>query len=122
METSHRTPTIDPYEGRFGKALQLLRMEAGLTIRELGNRAGVNKATIVRLEGGQIAEPRAETLKALAPALGVDADLLVNIVWATNGAGPGLPGLPTYLRLKYQLPNEKIIEVLEAIKHIMPPV
>ena len=53
------------------------RRRAALTQGELAERAGVGINTIVRIETGQISEPRVSTLRKLANALGVEArDLL----------------------------------------------
>ena len=53
------------------------RRRAALTQGELAERAGVGINTIVRIETGEISEPRISTLRKLANALGVEArDLL----------------------------------------------
>ena len=57
--------------------LRTERRRAALTQEELAKRAGVGIATIARIEGGEIEEPRVSTLRKLAQALGVEArDLL----------------------------------------------
>ena len=53
------------------------RRRAALTQRELAERAGVGINTIVRIETGEISEPRVSTLRKLANALCVETrDLL----------------------------------------------
>ena len=53
------------------------RRRAALTQGELAERAGVGINTIVRIETGEISEPRVSTLRKLANALSVEArDLL----------------------------------------------
>jgi transcriptional regulator with XRE-family HTH domain len=53
------------------------RRRAALTQGELAERASVGINTIVRIETGEISEPRVSTLRKLANALGVEArDLL----------------------------------------------
>ena len=53
------------------------RRRVALTQGELAERAGVGINTIVRIETGEISEPRVSTLRKLANALGVEArDLL----------------------------------------------
>jgi transcriptional regulator with XRE-family HTH domain len=47
------------------------RRRAALTQGELAERAGVGINTIVRIETGEISEPRVSTLRKLADALGV---------------------------------------------------
>jgi transcriptional regulator with XRE-family HTH domain len=45
------------------------RRRAGLTQGELADKAGVGVNTIVRIERGEITEPRVSTLRKLAGAL-----------------------------------------------------
>jgi transcriptional regulator with XRE-family HTH domain len=53
------------------------RRRAALTQGELAERAGVGINTIVRIETGEISEPRVSTLRKLANALRVETrDLL----------------------------------------------
>ena len=53
------------------------RRRAALTQGELAERAGVGINTIVRIETGEISEPRVSTLRKLANALCVETrDLL----------------------------------------------
>ncbi len=57
--------------------LRTERRRAALTQEELAKKAGIGVATIARIEGGEIAEPRVSTLRKLAKALGIEArDLL----------------------------------------------
>jgi len=48
------------------------RRRAALTQRELAEKAGVGINTIVRIETGEIAEPRVSALRKLAAALGIN--------------------------------------------------
>jgi transcriptional regulator with XRE-family HTH domain len=53
------------------------RRRAALTQGELAEKAGVGINTVVRIETGEITEPRVSTLRKLAQALGVQPrDLL----------------------------------------------
>jgi transcriptional regulator with XRE-family HTH domain len=53
------------------------RRRAALTQGELADKAGVGINTIVRIETGEITEPRVSTLRKLAHALGLQPrDLL----------------------------------------------
>lgn len=54
-----------------------LRENRGLTLRELAAISGISHASISRIETG-VSEPRPETLIALAEALGVEADILLD--------------------------------------------
>lgn len=55
--------------------LRALRRKRVLTLRELGERAGVSKDTISRIERSGTAYP--STIRKLAEALGVDPSELV---------------------------------------------
>ncbi len=54
------------------------RRRALLTQGELAEASGVGITTIVRIERGQIEEPRVSTLRKLADALDVDARELLS--------------------------------------------
>jgi transcriptional regulator with XRE-family HTH domain len=57
--------------------LREARRRAALTQGELAEKAGVGINTIVRIETGEIEEPRVSTLRKLARALGLEPrDLL----------------------------------------------
>lgn len=61
----------------LGENLKDERRRAALTQGELAEKAGVGINTIVRIETGEIDEPRVSTLRKLADALGVKTrDLL----------------------------------------------
>lgn len=63
----------------LGETLKEERRRSGLTQGELAEKSGVGITTIVRIERGQIAEPRVSTLRKLADALGVGTrDLLAD--------------------------------------------
>lgn len=53
--------------------LRRLRVEAGLTVRELSDRAGIGEATLYRVERREQA-PAGDTLAKIAAALGVETD------------------------------------------------
>jgi transcriptional regulator with XRE-family HTH domain len=60
-------------DARFAKRLKELREKAGLTQHQLGDRAGMHKLTVAKLEQG-IREPSWATVQALADALSVGCD------------------------------------------------
>jgi transcriptional regulator with XRE-family HTH domain len=65
--------TVAPLKERLREE----RRRAALTQGELAEKAGVGINTIVRIETGEITEPRVSTLRKLATALGLEArDLL----------------------------------------------
>lgn len=59
--------------------LQQVRKERGLTLEALGYLAGLDIATISRVERG-IVEPRRDTVVRLARALGMSVGRLVRIL------------------------------------------
>ena len=84
----------------LARIIQEHRTTLGISATELARRAGVTTGTITRLELGQIASPRAETLRAIAEALGVPAsDLFVTADWLPKNE---LPTFSPYLRSKYK--------------------
>jgi transcriptional regulator with XRE-family HTH domain len=67
--------TVAPLKDRLREE----RRRAALTQGELADKAGVGITTIVRIEKGEITEPRVSTLRKLAQALGLEArDLLTD--------------------------------------------
>src|SRR5712692_2537110 len=53
--------------------LKIVRLRRALTQQQLAEKAGINRATIVRLEGGQD-QPFPTTVRKLADALGVQPE------------------------------------------------
>ncbi|ADB31093.1 transcriptional regulator, SARP family [Kribbella flavida DSM 17836] len=65
--------------GRFGELLRAFRRQAGITQRALADRAGLSAGAIRDLEQGRTRSPKADSVQALATALGLgrgDAKLL----------------------------------------------
>jgi transcriptional regulator with XRE-family HTH domain len=61
----------------LGEKLKDARRRAVLTQEQLAEKSGVGVATIIRLERGQVEEPRVSTLRKLAGPLEVDARELI---------------------------------------------
>lgn len=55
----------------FGQYLRHLRNSKKLTLNQLAELSGISNAQISRLEVGKRASPKPETIKKLAPFLGV---------------------------------------------------
>ena len=56
----------------LGENIKKIRKEKGLTQKELGKISGINEAQIRRYElGGKNSNPKVETIKKIADALGV---------------------------------------------------
>ncbi len=101
----------------LGELVRRLREQAGLSIRGLAAESGVNHANIVRLESGEQAAPKRESLERIAHALGVEAaDLLTLAGYAT---GEALPSFTPYLRTKYgHIPAAKRKELADFFEQI----
>ena len=96
-------------ERRLGTHLRSLREARDLSIRGLASTADVDFAWLSRLERGLIASPDPRSLYRLARALDVEAAEL----YQEAGYGEGLPGFRTYLRSKFDLPDDAVAQ-LEA--------
>ncbi len=98
---------------KLAALLTTRRKRRGLSIRGTASAAGVDAATVLSLEQGRIAQPKAEKLRAIGSALDIPAAEL----YATVGWLPGheLPAFRPYLRAKYrELPPEAVTEI-EAV-------
>lgn len=89
------------------------RTAAGLSASEVARRAGVDTGTVTRIELGQIASPKPDSLRAIGAVLGIPvADLFAATDWLPREE---LPSLRPYLRTKYrELPPEAVAEI-EAV-------
>jgi transcriptional regulator with XRE-family HTH domain len=61
-----------------GAAIRRVRVKAGMSQERLARRVGVTTNTVWRLENDPVANPRLETLRAIARALGVTLSELVS--------------------------------------------
>jgi transcriptional regulator with XRE-family HTH domain len=74
----HKRSTANRTIDLLGRRVQSLRRERGLTLAELGRRAGLSHAFLSQIENS-LAHPSISTLHDLADALGVTAsDLLAD--------------------------------------------
>ena len=71
-------------EFRLGDRLRLVRESVDMSQEELGDAAGVGRATIARIESGK-GNPRRATLIAISFATGVSLE------WLENGETPAGP-------------------------------
>ena len=58
----------------FGQRLRELRIEKGMTQKELAAKAKIDFTYLSKIETGVMSPPRAKTILALARGLGVDKD------------------------------------------------
>ena len=63
---------------RMGDKIHNLRLEAGLTLQELGDKVGVGASTVRKWETGYIETIRSDKIQKLADALGVTPAHLMN--------------------------------------------
>ncbi|AKF07808.1 Transcriptional regulator, XRE family protein [Sandaracinus amylolyticus] len=63
----------------MGTTLRRLRLESGVSLRDLARRLGVSSAYLSRVEHGLDAAPTPERLEAIASELGLPASLLLEV-------------------------------------------
>ena len=85
-----------------GEAIRFYRKLAGITQEELARRAEIAPTSVVRLETGEVRQPRYGTLMKLAGALQVSPAEFVRFVSnvgkpATLGEGMTVPEPPSYV-------------------------
>ncbi len=73
----------------FGATLRLLRVEAGISLRELASRIGVSGAYLSRVENGHDPAPTPDRLIAIADVLGLPRPVLLELA---RQAGPAVDG------------------------------
>ncbi len=100
----------------LGTVLRQLRIQAGLSMYQLAQRAGLNRSTLMRIEDGTFAQPSVETLNALAHALEIEPEELYDAIW--QDSGQPLPSPAIYFRSKYQLSDRQIAELESTLKRI----
>ncbi|RIK45600.1 MAG: hypothetical protein DCC58_05820 [Chloroflexi bacterium] len=96
-----------PSPSTFGQALRRHRLIAGLTQEGLAERAGISARAVQDLERGVNLTPRAETVRLLSEALGLDATARAGLIAAAHpelgsaaplgGTLPAPPALPVPL-------------------------
>lgn len=103
---------------RFAIRLKGLRSKAGFSIRELAKYAGLNHTYISRLERGTVVHPSPDTVRKLAPLLGVTpGDLDERLAEEREGVGAGWglnrPLVRRLLHTVWELPDN-YLELLIA--------
>lgn len=63
----------------FGSTLRVLRLDAGVSLRELARRIGVSSAYLSRVENGHDPTPTVDRIAAIAQALGLSRTLLLEL-------------------------------------------
>ncbi len=93
------------------------REAAEISASELARRAGIDKGLLTLLDQKKIAQPKVDTLRAIAQALDIPiADMFATTNWLPQNA---LPSLQPYMRAKYEdLPDEAVAEVEQFIANL----
>lgn len=105
---------MSPWRSReLGTVLRQRRNELGLSTRELGRQAGIDPATVQRIEQGSIANPGTATLEAIAAALGLPLSRVLAAA-SPQTAATTLPALQPYLRTRYPDLSERQIDELTS--------
>jgi transcriptional regulator with XRE-family HTH domain len=101
----------------LGRRLRTRREELGLSTRQLAEQAGMDDATVVRLEQGLFAAPRPDKLSRIAEALGMSlADVFAFAEYVVPG---DLPSFHPYLLSKYpDMPQGAVDELLREFDRI----
>jgi transcriptional regulator with XRE-family HTH domain len=107
---------------KLGELIKNSREQAGWSVRQLGDAAGLVPSTVFRLEKGLISAPRPNHLRGLAAALKIDVEeLYVEAGYLPEDA---LPELRPYLRAKYGLTDQqtdKIESYLQGLRDANQP-
>jgi transcriptional regulator with XRE-family HTH domain len=105
--------------------LKDVRQRKALTQQQLADRAGVNRVTIARIEGGKD-EPFPTTVRKVADALGVDPEELLEPVVEKAANGPAsaaingvAAGLPLDARITV-VDEENVRRLLHAAPDLVP--
>jgi transcriptional regulator with XRE-family HTH domain len=106
----------------FGKYIAKLREKAGYeTQAALGKAAGVESSTLSRIETGDTKNPNIETLKKLAPLLGVPIEEIMEklgYIMARTEKGFIEPGDNGLLNFYFNPNNDADIKLLDRIKKL----
>jgi transcriptional regulator with XRE-family HTH domain len=103
---------------RLGELLRNRRESLGLSQRQIAERAGVNDATIVRIEHDEINAPAPDKLSRIAEALGLP---LADVFALARYVVPNeLPSFTPYLRTRYHgMPDAAIADLDDAFARIV---
>ena len=105
--------------------LKDIRQRKALTQQQLADRAGVNRVTIARIEGGKD-EPFPTTVRKVADALGVEPEELLEPVAASAANGPAsavVNGPSTRIPLDERITvvgEEDVRRLLQAEPDLLP--
>lgn len=106
----------------FGASLRLLRMEAGLSLKSLGQSIGVSTAYLSRVENDHDAPPTTDRLRSIADVLGLPVDCLLDLTGrARVPQSPSLAGRALLAEVsRRQLGPAQIARVLDFMAREFP--
>jgi transcriptional regulator with XRE-family HTH domain len=121
MRTAKRSTisAVEPDQAaRLGALIRNRREELGLSTRQLAEQAGMNFATVARIEQGQFAAPGPDKLARIAEALGLNTADLFGL--ADYTVPDDLPSFQPYLRSKYRgMPKGAVDDLNRAFERII---
>jgi len=95
---------------KLGGYLKKLRKEMGLSIHDAAKTSQLTAGYISRLENGQFKTITAETLVKFSRTYNIPVNLILERAGLLEKQGD-LPGLATYLKIKYDAPFSAIQEM-----------
>lgn len=102
----------DEQAQRLGRFIRTRREHLGLSSRQLQARCGVRDTTIIRIEHGDIASPKADKLAKIADGLGL---AVADVFALADYVAPAeLPTLRPYLRARYRDLPDDAVDAIEA--------
>lgn len=105
-----------PVPTRLAHVIKKRRHELGLSTYAVSAAAGLVRSTYVRIETGEVTDPRPEKLQAIADALDLSAaDLFAAAGWLPRR---DLPHLKPYLRTRYSLTDEAVADIEATFQQI----
>ena len=106
----------DPPRTPLAERVRMLRKKAGITQERLADLAGMSRLNLIDIERGNNANPKQETLRHLADALGTSMD---DLTAASGRVGPEF--LAEFLASPWASdikPNEEEVEWLRSLPRI----
>lgn len=98
-----------------GERIKKRREQLGMSVDEMAEILGVNRATVYRYESSEIAKLPVDILEAVAIALRTDPVTLMG--WkGEEGASPENKEMAEFIRLFSLLPEDKQFLVINIIK------
>lgn len=101
--------------------IRQLRKEKKLSQIELAEKAGISRATLLRIENGQTV-PEKRTLKAISVALGIDNDATLQVAPSTESRKNTMASLQhdnATLKAEVQRLNQRVDQLLAMLERAL---